>query len=76
MNRIALPAAVGLHDPHQVREQQRHAVSPAQHRQFALPQRIEIGRPSRHSAQHLRQNYPIHRPGEHIIQYGSHHIEF
>lgn len=62
--RIALPAAVGVHDPDKMREQQRHAVSVAQHRQFTVPQRIEIGGAPRHSAQHLRQNHPVHRSGK------------
>lgn len=54
---------MGLHDPHQVREQQRHAVAPAQHRQLVVPQRLQVGGAARHAAQHLRQNHPVHRSG-------------
>ena len=59
--RISVSIAVGLHDPHQVREQQRDPFTIAQYRQLAFPQRLQIGRSSRHSFKHFRENHPVHR---------------
>ena len=61
--RIAVPPAVGVHDPHQVREQLRHPESAAVHRQLALPQGLQERGAPRYAAQHLRQDHPVHRAG-------------
>lgn len=61
LDRVAVPSPLGVHDPHQVRVQLRHAVASAKHRQLSLPQGLKGCGPARHASQHLRENHPVHR---------------
>ena len=62
--RIPVPPPLGLHDPHQVRVEQRDPVPPPVHRQQPLPQGLQGRGAPRRAPQHLRQDHPVHRAGE------------